>query len=41
MKGVALKSPGAPAEVVDDLAVPEPGDDQVLVKSIYAAINPV
>jgi NADPH:quinone reductase-like Zn-dependent oxidoreductase len=41
MKGVIVKEIGATATVVNDLAVPEPEDSQVLVKSIYTAINPV
>lgn len=41
MKGVIIEKAGAPAKVVDDLEVPEPSDDQVLVKSVYSAINPV
>ncbi len=41
MKGVTFEKAGASAQVVDDLEVPEPSADQILVKSIYAAINPV
>jgi NADPH:quinone reductase-like Zn-dependent oxidoreductase len=40
MKAVLVKEVGA-AAVVDELEVPEPAEDQVLVKSIYTAINPV
>ncbi|OCK83204.1 GroES-like protein [Lepidopterella palustris CBS 459.81] len=41
MKGVAISQVGSPAVVVDDLEIPEPDENQVLVKSIYTAINPV
>ena len=41
MKGVVTESVGAPYKVVDNLKVPEPGEHQVLVKSIATAINPV
>lgn len=41
MKGVVVKEIGGPAVVVDDLEIPEPDEGQVLVKSLYAALNPV
>lgn len=41
MQGVAVDKPGASAVVVDGLEKPEPADGQVLVKSIYTAMNPV
>lgn len=41
MKGVIIEKAGAPAKVVDGLEVPVPAEDQVLVKSVYAALNPV
>jgi NADPH:quinone reductase-like Zn-dependent oxidoreductase len=41
MKAIVVPSQGSPMEVRDNLKVPEPGDDQILVKSVYAAINPV
>jgi NADPH:quinone reductase-like Zn-dependent oxidoreductase len=41
MKGVIFESAGGPLKVVDDLPVPEPSPDQILVKSLYTAINPV
>ena len=41
MKGILVASLGADWKVVEDLPVPEPADDQILVKSIYAAVNPV
>lgn len=41
MKAVVVPTQGSPMEIRDDLNVPEPGDDQILVKSVYAAINPV
>jgi NADPH:quinone reductase-like Zn-dependent oxidoreductase len=41
MKGVIFESMGAAPKVADDLPVPEPSADQILVKSLYMAINPV
>ena len=41
MKAFVVKEPAATGTVVDDVPVPEPSDEQVLVKSIYTAINPV
>ena len=41
MKGVSLKTAGAAFEVVDRIEKPKPGPDQILVKSIATAINPV
>jgi len=41
MKGVAIEKVGVSAVVVDNLEKPEPADDQVLVKSIYTAMNPI
>ena len=41
MKGVIVEAPGAPWKVVDNLEVPKPAPDQILVKSIATAINPV
>lgn len=41
MKGAILKAPGASYEVVADIEKPQPATDQILVKSIAAAINPV
>ena len=41
MKGVVFSSVGAEPQVVDDLPMPEPGKGQVLVKSLWTAINPV
>lgn len=41
MKGVVVKKPGAAFEVVTDIEKPKPGVDQILVKSIATAINPV
>ena len=41
MKGVIVEAAGAPWKVVDNLEVPKPAADQVLVKSIATAINPV
>lgn len=41
MKGVIVREPGAAFEVVTDIEKPKPGADQILVKSIATAINPV
>lgn len=41
MKGVVFTNPGAEAKVVDDLQKPSPGPGQLLVKSVWMAINPV
>lgn len=41
MKGVIVENAGAPYKVVEDLEKPSPNADQILVKSIYTAINPV
>ena len=41
MKGVIVEAAGAPWKVVDNLEVPKPASDQILVKSIATAINPV
>ena len=40
MKGITVEKVGAELKVAD-LPVPEPGEDQILVKSIFTAINPV
>ncbi|KAL1600602.1 hypothetical protein SLS60_006988 [Paraconiothyrium brasiliense] len=41
MKALVTPSQGAPAEVRDNVPLPEPSPTQVLVKTLYAAINPV
>lgn len=41
MKGVIFETAGAVPKVVDNLPVPEPSTDQMLVKSLYTAMNPV
>jgi len=41
MKGVVFTHAGAEAKVVDNLEKPSPGPDQLLVKSVWVAINPV
>jgi NADPH:quinone reductase-like Zn-dependent oxidoreductase len=41
MKGVVFEKQGAEPKVVDNLEKPKPGPDQILVKSLWAAINPV
>ena len=41
MKGVVVEGVGSPYKFVEDLKVPEPHTDQILVKSIATAINPV
>lgn len=41
MRGVAFEKIGASLAVFDGIERPEPGDNQILVKSVYTAINPV
>lgn len=41
MKGVIFEKVGAEPQVVDSLDKPKPSPDQILVKSVYMAINPV
>jgi len=41
MKGVIVEKDGAPYQLTEDLEVPEPSPDQILVKSLYTAINPI
>ena len=41
MKGVVVEKAGAPFTVATDVEKPKPGPDQILVKSIATAINPV
>ena len=41
MKGVTVEAVGSLYGVVEDLKAPEPGNDQITVKSIATAINPV
>jgi hypothetical protein len=41
MKGVIFESVGAQPKVVDNLEKPKPSPDQILVKSLCVAINPV
>ncbi|KAK2810209.1 hypothetical protein FQN50_003179 [Emmonsiellopsis sp. PD_5] len=40
MKGIICEKVGDPWKIVDNLDVPEPSPDQILVKSLYMAINP-
>lgn len=41
MKAAITKEPKAPFELVNDVEKPKPGPEQILVKSIATAINPV
>lgn len=41
MKGVVFTNQGAEPKVVDTLEKPTPEPDQILVRSVYVAINPV
>lgn len=41
MKGTVVEQVGAEPKVVDYLEKPTPGPGQILVKSLYAAMNPV
>ena len=41
MKGVIFEKAGAEPQVSDALQKPKPSSDQILVRSIFTAINPV
>ncbi|KAI9830383.1 MAG: hypothetical protein M1826_004806 [Phylliscum demangeonii] len=41
MKAVVVEKAGAPFKVVEGIEKPTPGSDQILIKSIFVAINPV
>ena len=41
MKGAIIESVGSEPKTVDSLQKPSPGPGQVLVKSLWVAINPV
>ncbi|KAF9741789.1 zinc-binding oxidoreductase [Paraphaeosphaeria minitans] len=41
MKALVTPSQGAPAEMRGDIPAPEPSPTQLLVKTLYAAVNPV
>lgn len=41
MRGVVFEEAGAAPKVVDTLELPVPDTDQILVKSLYTAINPM
>ncbi|KAL3458211.1 chaperonin 10-like protein [Aspergillus heterothallicus] len=41
MKGIIAEHREATLQVTDDLELPEPSANQILVKSIYTAVNPV
>jgi hypothetical protein len=41
MKGVSVAEVQGAFKIVDDIEKPEPGPDQILVKSLFTAINPV
>lgn len=41
MKAVVVEKQGAAPDVRADLEVPEPGEGQVLVRTVYTAVNPV
>ncbi|WEW58441.1 hypothetical protein PRK78_003909 [Emydomyces testavorans] len=41
MRGVVAEQAGEPFKLTDDLPVPKPNPGQILVKSVYTAINPV
>jgi hypothetical protein len=40
-RGVAVKAVNAPWEIVSDIDIPEPSSTQILLKSIWTAVNPV
>ena len=41
MKGVVFEEQGSEPMVVENLEKPSPSPDQILVKSLWTAINPV
>lgn len=41
MKGVILDKVGGELKLVDDVEKPKPVADQLLVKSLYMALNPM
>lgn len=41
MKAIIVEKPAAKPELRDDIPIPEPGEGQILVKSVYTAVNPV
>lgn len=41
MKGVIIEKQGGEPVVTDKLEQPKTGPDQILVKSLYVAMNPV
>lgn len=41
MKGIIVEHKEASLQVTDDLELPAPSKNQILIKSIYTAINPV
>lgn len=41
MKGVIVEAPGSPYKVVGNLDTPKPASDQLLVKAVATAVNPV
>ncbi|KAH7070778.1 chaperonin 10-like protein [Paraphoma chrysanthemicola] len=41
MKAITIAQPGAAPQVTSDIPTPSPGEGQVLVKTLYTAINPV
>ncbi|KAF2032435.1 GroES-like protein [Setomelanomma holmii] len=41
MKAITITHQGAAPQVSTDIAIPRPGEGQILVKTLYAAINPV
>lgn len=41
MKGLLVERPGGEIKIVDDLQKPSPDQEQLLVKPIYVAMNPV
>jgi NADPH-dependent curcumin reductase CurA len=41
MEAITISHLSAPPQISSDIAIPEPGNGQILVKTIYTAINPV
>jgi hypothetical protein len=41
MKGIIAEYEKAPLRITDDLELPEPSTNQILIRSLYTAVNPV
>ena len=41
MRSLLIPSLGAQPEIVSDIPIPQPASDQLLIKSLWTAVNPV